>query len=478
MDYSKLSDDELKALAANDYSKLSDETLKQLAGGSEAKPPEENARTFLSKEQEMQRKLADYLGRGMDYLGGGVRTGLGYATGVGQEGDIDKAIAGQAPSSSELLKRHGLEDNIGTSTAGFALDTLSDPLTYGTLGLAPLLRKALGGGAKLAGGAAERLGKGIYKMGSVGRVDEAAKMAGQLPISPVLWEHGISGSNPEILKKSEQLVNDLLAKRKQIFDEAAAKGVPADLTEIDNAIAGLKEKWLAPGAANERNKASSEAISEAEKIAKEYFDPLKAKAETQVLSQGPAALGTTVAETVPAVPAGSLEQLSSNLTSFGRNELTPRVYDKTKPTSNELEQALKAVRHGGKKAAEATAEKIGKGADYEKIQSELSALASGKKQLINEAKKTGNSKLLGAVGGGLIGTAKGNHAALPTALGFYAGKLAGMTYPQTKTGMAIGKSGEALQRMMDEKSLWNKMLATPAMQRALINQLKEEEQSQ
>lgn len=424
--------------------------------------PQENARTFLNKEQELQRKLADYLGRGMDYLGGGVRTGAGYLTGVGKEGDISRALHGQAPSSSELLKRHGLEDNIGTSAAGFALDTLSDPLSYGSLA------------SKLA----EKLGKKIYTMGSIGRIDEASKMAGQLPISPVLWEHGISGSNPEILKKSEQLVNDLLTKRKQIFDEAAAKGVPADLTEIDKAIAGLREKWLAPGAANERNKASSEALSEAEKIAKEYFDPLKAKAETQVVSQGPAALGTTVSETVPAVPAGSLEQLSSNLTSFGRNELTPRVYDKTKPTSNELEQALKAVRHGGKKAAEATAEKIGKGADYEKIQSELSALASGKKQLINEAKRTGNQKILGAVGGGLAGLAKSDPTKIPALMGFYGGKIAGMTYPQTKAGMAIGKSGEYLQKMYEGKSLWDKMVAIPAMQRALIDQLKEEEQPQ
>ena len=474
MDYSKLSDEELKALAANDYSKLSDDTLKQLAGESAPKEQPESVRSFLGKEQDVQRKLLDYLGRGMDYLGGGVRTGVGYATGVGQEGDIDKALHGQAPTSAELLKRHGLEDNIGTSTAGFALDTLSDPLTYGTLGLAPLLRKALGGGAKLAGGAAEKIGKSIYKAGSIGRIDQASKMAGQLPISPVLWERGISGSNPTILKKSEELVNTLLAERKKIFDEAAQKGVAADTSKIDEAISKLKNDWLSEGAPKSRDVVSSDALSEAEQIANKYFEPLK-----EVSPTGAEFIGSTTSKAIPARPAGTLEQLANNLTSFGRNEISPRSFDKTKQTTDSLEQALKAIRHGGREASIETAGKIGKGAEYGKIQSDLSALAAGKKQLINEAKRTGNSKILGAVGGGMAALPKADIKNLPTTLGFFGGKIAGMTYPQTKAGLAIGKSGEALQRMLDEKSVWNKMLATPAMQRALIDQLKqEEEQSQ
>lgn len=172
-----------------DFSKLSDEELKQIAGGNESPDMSSLSTEELQKianpekDSSMLSDALDYGMRGLDYAGGIVRTGIAniedaalpvrnkILEAVGsdfrekpmyQEGDWSKALSGEAPTSSEQAQRMGLPemgklsdvapglysetgeglplqkggffDPTTRGVVGLGRDIIADPITHGALG--------------------------------------------------------------------------------------------------------------------------------------------------------------------------------------------------------------------------------------------------------------------------------------------------------------------------------------------------------
>ena len=116
------------------------------------------------EEPGMMTKGLGYLLRGLDFAGGATRAGAmnlaplaalmqnpnnpkamaALATGqMTKEGDFERIMSGQAPSTSEYLERMGYDPESGTvKTAGFVGDVALDPTTYATGG-GNLVQKAM-----------------------------------------------------------------------------------------------------------------------------------------------------------------------------------------------------------------------------------------------------------------------------------------------------------------------------------------------
>lgn len=213
-----------------------------------AVPPQEQERPGMirqgianfMKAHPNVAEVASDAGRVFDYPGGLMRTGLASYAGLlsGQAGkinddDVMKALKGQAPSSSEYLKRLGvspgseiLNNSItgkvtGRDLEGFGLDVATDPLT--------LLGKA-GKIPTPVGDAVETAGKNTYKSGFK-KIDEGLIEKGGKPLSDVLLENGApTGTTKQIAGKVGELSNEARAKRAALYQEATDKGVTVDLS--------------------------------------------------------------------------------------------------------------------------------------------------------------------------------------------------------------------------------------------------------
>lgn len=133
---------------------------------------QENTKPLSAKDVALEG--LDKAGRALDYAGGLARTGVTSALSLGKlyhEGDIDKAIRGQAPHMNEYLERMGVPEIAKVSdvapsfyapagqgrflhpekggmldpsvrdVAGFAGDVALDPFTYLTAGLSNVAKK-------------------------------------------------------------------------------------------------------------------------------------------------------------------------------------------------------------------------------------------------------------------------------------------------------------------------------------------------
>lgn len=161
MDFSGLSADEKAALMKGDFDSVPDEKLMALVN-----PPP----SLGHQAADLAVGGLEHVGKGLDYLGGAVRTGVANLAGVSKPGETLDALnplsKNTAPSSSEIMKRLGVPDGAKLSdylgaiyadpankgnafwrpvkggmldpsvrgTIGTGLDIASDPLTYLTLG--------------------------------------------------------------------------------------------------------------------------------------------------------------------------------------------------------------------------------------------------------------------------------------------------------------------------------------------------------
>ncbi len=218
----------------NRLSHISDEELLKMAAPQSVKA---TAPAPVAEPEPIGwHKALDYAVRGLDYPGGIVRTGI--AQGVQslggpemvQEGDWDKTMSGQAPRSAELLKRADVPAGdvvnypvVGPVSArdlgGLALDIASDPLTA--------LSRAGKAGANLIDQGVSATGKGMFRSG-LKKVDQAVLEKGAKPFSEVALENGIYGTNKQIAKQSEALLNDTKASRDTMHTVADDAGALVD----------------------------------------------------------------------------------------------------------------------------------------------------------------------------------------------------------------------------------------------------------
>lgn len=195
------------------------------------------------------RKALDYGLRALDYTGGLTRTAAAeLADSVPQSNeavtseDWMKALRGKAPSSAEYMERMGVPEGArvdlnpfaeGDSSVrdigGFVGDVALDPLNYLTLGGSAAAKagsKVLNPSSQLL----KKAGKATYKSGFK-NIDGDLAEKGVKELSEVLWENGApSGTLKRIAGKTEKLSDQLLNKRKILYDKIDNAGGKVDVT--------------------------------------------------------------------------------------------------------------------------------------------------------------------------------------------------------------------------------------------------------
>lgn len=140
--------------------------------------------------------------------------------------DIYRALKGEAPTSDEYMARQGVEPGAARTAVGIVKDIALDPMTYMTLGAAPLAKQTA------------KAGKSIYKSGLKAIDLEAAKY-GKEPVSELLMREGVTGSAEQIQKRMDDLAEGYKTQRDAVLKAADEAGGRVNMKE---AMAPLREK--------------------------------------------------------------------------------------------------------------------------------------------------------------------------------------------------------------------------------------------
>jgi len=400
----------------------------------EGKAPWEESYDAPKEEKPQEIGLGwqalDYLGRGLDYVGGISRTTLGNVADtftddnkIGVD-DFLNALKGKAPSSDDILERFDVPEGghinvpfLGKVDArdagGFALDIASDPLTYVSLGLAPLAKKGLGIGVKkgVSAGAKKALnqtgkltskfGKGMYKSGFK-KIDEKLLDMGKRELSDIMLEKGVTGNTKTIQKAASQMSDDLLLKRDEIYKAIEKTGQKVDMDSAFSKVIDSNEALRkVPGQ-------SKVADSFDDKILEYMADP---KVSVKNASTAKSLLYDTL-------PNSAFSQ-------------TGRMNSMGKKFNRDMGKALK-------EAIEDTAEKsVGKGKELTALNDELGTLLSAKKPIQNQVARANSINGLSSVDAAtlvinpMIAAAKKG------------GDISKGTWFRTKVGKALNDLGES-----------------------------------
>lgn len=290
MDLSKLSDSDLEAIAGEKYDEVSAEGRSSLQSQGLALPTPKKKSTG---EQVLDAAVTGV--KGLDYAGGAIRGGLGRLAGLVSPEEYEKGRKGEEffPSGAEMLKKAGVKGSLSdllpglfegnkplqdrwyvpnkggmldldlATAPGFAIDTLTDPLTYLTGGTARASVAAGKSSAKAATAKkiAEAGAKGGALRGLAERVKASGKSAADFILHPstktsrtfgdwaygsglkpvmvageksgkdvadVYYRHGINalkGSGPKL----EATMDLLKTQRDEILEKATKAGASIDV---------------------------------------------------------------------------------------------------------------------------------------------------------------------------------------------------------------------------------------------------------
>lgn len=259
---------------ATNFKPPTPEQIEKIKAGGFAPPTPEQLKAAKEGEPGVIGTGVDYALRGLDYLAGGGRTAVAALGDLLTEKNItsvedwEKALKGKATPSSEFMKRAdipeggslsdvlpgiynesgaglklqkgGWADPTARGAAGFALDTLSDPLTYATGGGNFVGKRLL----RPLATTAEKTAYPIFKQG-LARVDASVvgKLAKGVPLpSKVLFDEGIWGRLGTIKKKTGEFVKRLGEQRANLYDKMPL----IDPRHVDyKEVADVAEPYLA-----------------------------------------------------------------------------------------------------------------------------------------------------------------------------------------------------------------------------------------
>lgn len=388
-----------------------------------------------AKEPTLKDRLAQglgYLGTGLDYVGGIARTGLslpiGDLTGLNdqpgkelyQEGDLMRALKGNAPTGSEYLERAGVGehgklsdlipklysetgegialqkggplDPTGRGTIGAVIDTAADPLTYlsfGTSAGAKALRPVAT--------AEKTVGKKVYRSGFK-KVDEHLAKYGKEPLSDIMFQEGKSAwTSKGLAHEADDLAEKLKAQRDKL--ELRADELGADPQMV---------------------RAMEPTLEKIKKI-RESKDPALQKIAD--------AYEEKVAEYVGLKP--SVQQTSGYKTSLYEGIGDPNFeIARNTPLGKELDKTMaRGLKEEIERSADAVAPILGQ--DIKNVNSKLGSVLSSRKPLQKEISKESSKTFLTSVDPFAAYAGPGVLAAKKTADAL---KLPGV---RTKLGMGI-----------------------------------------
>lgn len=381
----------------------------------------------------------DYGIRGLDYLGGAVRTGLASGADAFVPGnnitkeDWINTLKGKAPSSDKLLEKLGVpegpslpqfkndsglsmyglakggnpeEKEIDLSiqkgpsvrgALGFAADIATDPLTY--VGFP---------GKRIAGEATEALGKKIYKSGFK-KVDEKLIEGGARPLSEGLLERGVWGNNKEIAEKVKGFSKEAANKRSGLYKKAEDLGAKVDLNEATkNADVVINKMAQDPGLAP-----TAESL-------RELINRYKQKG------------------------VASLQDVSDWKTNL-YNSLPSSAFGPNGRLTGPAKEVQNALAEGFKNSIVTSAEKskAGLGKEIDALNKEWGSFIGAQKPLEKEIRKESTKNLVSSIDAGLLGFMASNAISPQVLIAKKLGDLSKTTKFRTGAGLGLIKAGQS-----------------------------------
>lgn len=402
-------DDELEILELEALAK---------AKAAESGQPQEKEPTWSDRGAQ----ALDVAGKVLGYAGGLSRTALANSPGailmekltglqISNPKDLKRALKGEAPTGAEYLERAGVPqgpslsdvvpsayspsgeewlklqkggwaDPSARGAAGLAIDTVTDPLSYVSLGASGAAKGALNPISK----GIEKGGEALYKSGFK-NIDTRLAEKGLKELSPYALEQGMYGSQKSILSQMEKRLKDLVEERK-----------------------GLYQKGDLAGAVVSPESASKSAVARLDEMkSMGYGAPERADRLLETLAQHPALDRQT---------GLSLQKASDVKTSL--YDLLPQnAFDANGRMTNEGKQMLKDLSLGYRdeilKAGEAAEPGLGKAINT--TNEEMSAYLGALKPTQSELAKDTRKNLLTEVKSALLATSPKSAAAMWAAKG-------------------------------------------------------------
>ena len=396
---------------------------------------------------------------------------------VTRQGDVEQALKGNAPGSSEFLERGGVPEgerfdilpedtnipftdiNIGAGDVsardigGFGLDVATDPLNLLTAGQAGTIKSALRAGATPLKTTARKTGKKIFKS-AFKELDQVAKRKGKItPPSDVLLKYGISGSNKAVESKTANLLVKLKGQRDSLLAQANEAGASVD---IKKAVSPVLDKIaeIKKGRNSIKKDIASRVQTQVNKIVKQgpkpeiitrRVVPGKKPSAIEQLAGAKATPDKITTKVIPAQkPLTPLE--ASDIKTSIRDLVGDNAFDQVKKTTLG-QKLLLELGSGFQKAVEKSADDVipGLGKAVNKTNDELGTLLTVRQSLTKEAEKAGRKNFFTSVDGALLVGApgafvskKGADALKSTTIRSSFGKLLNQLGEFNKAGAAPG----------------------------------------
>lgn len=457
-------------------------------------------------EPGLGSQALDYTLRALDYPAGYARGAVGALAGQSREGDLERVVKGQAPSTSEYMERAQIPEGAKLSDAipriysktggglplekggpldptvrgvtGFAGDVALDPLTYLTLGTASAAKNA-GLLAKLKKPLTPiktlevPVGKSIYASGLKDVTQEGVKK-GKTEVADTMLKYNISGSAKQMSKQVEDTAGALLTERDSLLKAADEAGAEVNMSKAMSGMKKEAEKMILSG------------DPQLQDIAKAFLEKAKEyemlDAKTIKIPTGEQAqIGTKMAETgrldmsnpyspkpelkeVPVMGDMMTDQIIPGVSPSRASGFKTSLYQglpnsqfdiaaKTKP-GGKLQEKM-AI--GIKNEIEKTADKIqdGLGDQIRQRNKELGDLLTIRKASMNAAKKEGNKNVVTAIDAALAAAAPQVYASKKAA------DIAKTAWVRTKAGKNLYKAGNLSKGEQDilarRMGIWTNM---------------------
>ncbi len=401
------------------------------------------------------------IGKALDYAGGVVRTAAAapFTENI-ETGDVLNALLADPKSGSEILealgvpesgslsqlapslynetgkgwqlKKGGMLDPTGRGAMGLALETVTDPLTYFTLGA-----------SKAAGQGIKKSGEAVYESG-LKMIDRSAEIAGKgnKAFSKTAMKYGLTGSAEEIAEKASQLADDLYRQQQQILKEAGDMGAKVDAGRVLNRTIKKAEN-IASGKNIKPVRQAASGVSDVVKDVMSFGSEVPAStvksqvASSLVSETGQPILKEVIQEVPGKVALSPLE--ASSIKSQLYNLLGDNAYAtlaKDKGGSKLFKDAARSIKTGVESAVSKADPNLG--AKLKQVNTDLGNILSSRKALQRETNKEIAKNALTSVDAALI------VASPATAVSKKFGDIFKGPWARTKGGKVVRDFGQTL----------------------------------
>jgi hypothetical protein len=441
----------------------------QKSGGLTPDEEAEMARLEAELQPGMLRKYGapalKYTAKGLDYLGGVARTGVGEVADMFVDGnnvtgeDWGKAFTGEAPGTGEYMDRLGVPEGgkinlmpemkipltdikLGEGESsyrdigGFFGDVVLDPLTYATFGASTLAKKGAKGGLRRllrpASDAAESGGKAAYKS-AFKKIDEKLIEKNTRPLSEVMFKNGAWGSEESMAAQAKALGDKLMTEREGLYGQVEKLGgtINVERAAQDALLEAQRIKGI---------RGAEDLGAKLEAYVESFYKP---KANNGVVEES---LDWTTMKSSPGRQAPLSISEASDLKTRFYDSLPESAYSKLGKLKGDAKRVNKKMDSGEKNEIEATANSLSPslGNKIQDVNADIGSIIGGTKPLANEVRKANTKNAVSSVDAGMVGYAITDPiTGLPILLSKKLGDAGKMMSVRTGAGLGLNKLGKS-----------------------------------